>query len=184
MRRVEIRINDWGLRAVRALGQRAAGNLGVEPWNLADCGWRIGREQAARCIYAAVDHGITLFDTAGAGEAERVLGEALRAYPRHRFMAATRLYFRQIYTRRISVKVQDGSERMRKRSRSSNHPVSRRNSIPGLLNADPKRRVTAAVPHKTKIQLVKTASRVLAEHPETANQGGTPLPSPGRKICA
>jgi aryl-alcohol dehydrogenase-like predicted oxidoreductase len=38
----------------------------------------IGREQAIRCIHAAVDHGITLFDTAnqyGAGEAERVLGE-------------------------------------------------------------------------------------------------------------
>jgi aryl-alcohol dehydrogenase-like predicted oxidoreductase len=56
----------------------------------------IGREQAIRCIHAAVDHGITLFDTAnqyGAGEAERVLGEALRAYPRDRFMVATKLYF-------------------------------------------------------------------------------------------
>ena len=56
----------------------------------------IGREQATRCIHAAVDHGITLFDTAnqyGAGEAERVLGEALRAYPRDRFMIATKLYF-------------------------------------------------------------------------------------------
>jgi aryl-alcohol dehydrogenase-like predicted oxidoreductase len=43
-----------------------------------------------------VDHGITLFDTAnqyGAGEAERVLGEALRAYPRDRFMVATKLFF-------------------------------------------------------------------------------------------
>ena len=56
----------------------------------------IAREQAIRCIHAAVDHGITLFDTAnqyGAGEAERVLGEALRAYPRDRFMVATKLYF-------------------------------------------------------------------------------------------
>jgi len=56
----------------------------------------IGREQAIRCIHAAVDHGITLFDTAnqyGAGEAERVLGEALNAYPRDRFMVATKLYF-------------------------------------------------------------------------------------------
>jgi aryl-alcohol dehydrogenase-like predicted oxidoreductase len=56
----------------------------------------IGREQAIRCIHAAVDHGITLFDTAnqyGAGEAERVLGEALRAYPRDRYMVATKLYF-------------------------------------------------------------------------------------------
>jgi aryl-alcohol dehydrogenase-like predicted oxidoreductase len=56
----------------------------------------IGREQAIRCIHAALDHGITLFDTAnqyGAGEAERVLGEALRAYPREKYMVATKLFF-------------------------------------------------------------------------------------------
>ncbi len=56
----------------------------------------IGREQAIRCIHAALDHGITLFDTAnqyGAGEAERVLGEALRSYPRDRYLIATKLYF-------------------------------------------------------------------------------------------
>jgi aryl-alcohol dehydrogenase-like predicted oxidoreductase len=56
----------------------------------------IGRDQAIRCIHAALDHGITLFDTAnqyGAGEAERVLGEALRSYPRDRYMIATKLYF-------------------------------------------------------------------------------------------
>jgi aryl-alcohol dehydrogenase-like predicted oxidoreductase len=56
----------------------------------------VGREQAIRCIQAAVEHGITLFDTAneyGAGEAERVLGAALKAFPRDRFMIATKLYF-------------------------------------------------------------------------------------------
>jgi aryl-alcohol dehydrogenase-like predicted oxidoreductase len=56
----------------------------------------IGRDQAIRCIHAAVDHGITLFDTAnqyGAGQAERVLGEALQAYPRDRYLIATKLYF-------------------------------------------------------------------------------------------
>jgi aryl-alcohol dehydrogenase-like predicted oxidoreductase len=56
----------------------------------------VGREQAIRCIHAALDCGITLFDTAnqyGAGEAERVLGEALRSYPRHRYLIATKLYF-------------------------------------------------------------------------------------------
>lgn len=56
----------------------------------------IGREQATRCIHAAVDCGITMFDTAnqyGAGEAERVLGAALKAYPRDRYMIATKLYF-------------------------------------------------------------------------------------------
>lgn len=56
----------------------------------------IGREQAIRCVHAAVDCGITFFDTAnqyGAGEAERVLGEALRSYPRDRYQIATKLYF-------------------------------------------------------------------------------------------
>jgi len=56
----------------------------------------IARQQAIRCIHAAVDCGITLFDTAnqyGAGEAERVLGEALRPYPREQHMIATKLYF-------------------------------------------------------------------------------------------
>jgi aryl-alcohol dehydrogenase-like predicted oxidoreductase len=56
----------------------------------------IGREQAIRCIHAAVDYGITLFDTAnqyGAGEAERMLGDGLKAYPRDRYQIATKLYF-------------------------------------------------------------------------------------------
>ncbi|MGH9589753.1 MAG: aldo/keto reductase family protein [Terracidiphilus sp.] len=56
----------------------------------------IAREQAIRCIHAALDCGITLFDTAnqyGAGEAERVLGQALRSVPRHRYLIATKLYF-------------------------------------------------------------------------------------------
>lgn len=55
-----------------------------------------GHEQAFRCIHAAVDQGIMLFDTAneyGAGAAERVLGEALKAFPRDRYMVATKLYF-------------------------------------------------------------------------------------------
>lgn len=56
----------------------------------------IAHEQAIRCIHAALDHGITFFDTAnqyGAGNAERTLGEALRAYPRDRYLIATKLYF-------------------------------------------------------------------------------------------
>jgi aryl-alcohol dehydrogenase-like predicted oxidoreductase len=56
----------------------------------------IGREQAIRCIHAALDHGIGLFDTAnqyGAGEAERVLGEALHSHPRDRYLIATKLFF-------------------------------------------------------------------------------------------
>jgi aryl-alcohol dehydrogenase-like predicted oxidoreductase len=56
----------------------------------------IGRQQAIRCIHAALDHGITLFDTAnqyGAGEAERVLGEALKGVSRDRYMIATKLFY-------------------------------------------------------------------------------------------
>jgi aryl-alcohol dehydrogenase-like predicted oxidoreductase len=56
----------------------------------------IAQDQAIRCIHAALDHGITLFDTAnqyGAGSAERILGDALRTYPRDRYLIATKLYF-------------------------------------------------------------------------------------------
>jgi 1-deoxyxylulose-5-phosphate synthase len=56
----------------------------------------IARDQAIRCIHAALDHGITLFDTAnqyGGGEAERVLGEALKSHARDRYLIATKLYF-------------------------------------------------------------------------------------------
>ncbi len=56
----------------------------------------VERSQAVRCIHAAVDHGITLFDTAnqyGAGQAEIVLGEALRSYPRDSYLIATKLFF-------------------------------------------------------------------------------------------
>jgi aryl-alcohol dehydrogenase-like predicted oxidoreductase len=56
----------------------------------------IARKQAIACIHAALHHGITLFDTAnqyGAGQAELVLGEALKGYPRDKFLIATKLYF-------------------------------------------------------------------------------------------
>ena len=56
----------------------------------------IERQQAIRCVQAALDNGITLFDTAnqyGAGAAEQLLGEALRAYPRDKYLVATKLYF-------------------------------------------------------------------------------------------
>jgi aryl-alcohol dehydrogenase-like predicted oxidoreductase len=56
----------------------------------------VERQQAIRCIHAALDQGINLFDTAnqyGAGAAELVLGEALRAYPRDRYLIATKLFF-------------------------------------------------------------------------------------------
>src|SRR5580692_2333640 len=56
----------------------------------------IERARAIACVHSALDHGINLFDTAnqyGAGEAERLLGEALRAVPRDRYLIATKLFF-------------------------------------------------------------------------------------------
>jgi len=56
----------------------------------------IPRAQAERCIHAALDAGVTLFDTAneyGKGAAESLLGEVLSAVPRDRFLIGTKLFF-------------------------------------------------------------------------------------------
>jgi aryl-alcohol dehydrogenase-like predicted oxidoreductase len=56
----------------------------------------IGRERTEACTRAAVDAGITLFDTAnvyGRGAAERAWGEILRDYPRDSFAIATKAYY-------------------------------------------------------------------------------------------
>jgi aryl-alcohol dehydrogenase-like predicted oxidoreductase len=60
-------------------------------------GQAIERERAVRCVHAALDLGINLFDTANmyaAGEAERVLGEALRSSGKSRdqYLIATKLF--------------------------------------------------------------------------------------------
>ena len=60
-------------------------------------GAAVERQQAIACIHAALEHGITLFDTAnmyGDGEAERVLGEALRtsSSSRDQYLIATKLF--------------------------------------------------------------------------------------------
>jgi aryl-alcohol dehydrogenase-like predicted oxidoreductase len=57
----------------------------------------VERGQAIACVHAALDQGINLFDSAnqyGAGEAERVLGEALRTAPQSRdqYMVATKVF--------------------------------------------------------------------------------------------
>lgn len=57
----------------------------------------VERERAIACVHAALDQGITLFDTAnqyGAGEAERVLGEGLRisSLSRDKYLIATKLF--------------------------------------------------------------------------------------------
>ena len=56
----------------------------------------VGRARTEACTRAAVDAGITFFDTAnvyGRGAAERAWGEILADYPRDSFAIATKLYF-------------------------------------------------------------------------------------------
>lgn len=60
-------------------------------------GAHVERARAVACIHAALDQGITLFDTAnmyGAGESERVLGGALRGSgrSRDRYLIATKVF--------------------------------------------------------------------------------------------
>jgi 1-deoxyxylulose-5-phosphate synthase len=60
-------------------------------------GGQLEKTTAIACVHAALDLGINLFDTAnmyGVGEAERVLGEALRtsSKPRDRYLIATKLF--------------------------------------------------------------------------------------------
>lgn len=76
------------------LGPLEVSELSFGTWLTAAGG--VERERAIACIHAAFEHGITLFDTAnqyGAGEAERVLGEALKTLPRDRVLIATKLFF-------------------------------------------------------------------------------------------
>jgi 1-deoxyxylulose-5-phosphate synthase len=56
----------------------------------------VGRERTEACTRAALDAGITFFDTAnvyGRGAAERAWGEILADYPRDSFAIATKAYF-------------------------------------------------------------------------------------------
>jgi 1-deoxyxylulose-5-phosphate synthase len=56
----------------------------------------IGREQTEACTRAAIEAGVTLFDTAnvyGRGAAERAWGEILADYPRDSYRLATKAYF-------------------------------------------------------------------------------------------
>lgn len=55
---------------------------------------RDGRHGAARVVGAARDLGITFFDTAGSyGDAEEVLGTALRGAPRESYVLSTKVYY-------------------------------------------------------------------------------------------
>ena len=57
----------------------------------------IEKRQAMACVHKALDLGINFFDTAnvyGRGAAESVLGEALAGIPRHSYMLATKVFWR------------------------------------------------------------------------------------------
>ena len=59
-------------------------------------GGGVAREQTEACTRAAIEAGITLFDTAnvyGRGAAERAWGEILGAYPRESYVLATKLFY-------------------------------------------------------------------------------------------
>ena len=80
---------------------RVLGDSGLEVSTVALGSWLtygggISREQTEACTRAAVDAGITLFDTAnvyGQGAAERAWGEILADYPRDAYVLATKVYY-------------------------------------------------------------------------------------------
>ncbi|OMF23424.1 voltage-gated potassium channel [Paenibacillus sp. FSL H8-0548] len=58
-------------------------------------GGYVERENAVKSIQTAYDLGVNFFDTANVyakGEAEKVVGETLRAYPRESYVLATKVY--------------------------------------------------------------------------------------------
>jgi aryl-alcohol dehydrogenase-like predicted oxidoreductase len=80
---------------------RELGTSGVHVTTVALGSWLtysggIGREQTEACTRAAMDAGITLFDTAnvyGTGAAETAWGEILADYRRDSYVLATKVYF-------------------------------------------------------------------------------------------
>jgi aryl-alcohol dehydrogenase-like predicted oxidoreductase len=68
--------------------------IGLGSWLTYGVG--VGADVARQCVARAYDLGVNFFDTAngyGRGAAERVLGEALAAYPRESYVLATKVYF-------------------------------------------------------------------------------------------
>ena len=79
----------------RPLGPLTVSEIALGTWLTTAGG--IERATAIDCIHAALGQGITLFDTAnqyGAGEAERVLGHALRTsgIPRDQYFVVTKVF--------------------------------------------------------------------------------------------
>ncbi|QSO47271.1 aldo/keto reductase family protein [Alicyclobacillus mengziensis] len=80
----------------RNLGQSGlrVSEIGLGSW--LTYGTATEQQTAIECIHRAYDLGINFFDTANAynrGQAELILGEALRTYPRESYVLATKVYF-------------------------------------------------------------------------------------------
>jgi voltage-dependent potassium channel beta subunit len=80
---------------------RRLGRAGVRVSTIALGSWltygsAVAEEAATQCIHKAYELGINFFDTANAynrGEAEKVVGHALRDFSRDSFVLATKVYF-------------------------------------------------------------------------------------------
>lgn len=80
---------------------RRLGRAGVKVSTIALGSWltyggAVEEETAIRCIHTAYDLGITFFDTANVynrGAAERLVGRALKDYPRDSYVLATKVFF-------------------------------------------------------------------------------------------
>lgn len=80
---------------------RHLGRAGVRVSEIALGSWltyggSVEEQTAIQCIHTAYDLGINFFDTANAyqrGETEKVVGRALKDYPRDSYVLATKVYF-------------------------------------------------------------------------------------------
>src|SRR3712207_6074165 len=80
----------------RALGGSGLKVSAVSYGNWLTHGSQIDTAQATECVSAALDAGITTFDTADVyanGRAEAILGEALAGQPRDELEILTKVYF-------------------------------------------------------------------------------------------
>ena len=67
--------------------------MGLGTWRVLDVRGRQREEERHEVVRAALDSGITLFDSSPMyGEAERVLGDALKKYGRDRAIVATKVW--------------------------------------------------------------------------------------------
>jgi aryl-alcohol dehydrogenase-like predicted oxidoreductase len=79
---------------------RRLGAAGIKVSEIALGSWltyggHVADQAAERCIHRAYELGVNLFDTANVyrlGAAERVVGQALRRYPRESYVLATKVY--------------------------------------------------------------------------------------------